>query len=112
MAHYLAAQHKRDPQFRLADDGVHLDPRGHWIIAREILLHRGVPASELDDTASGLDALRVQPHGLEVLDLVGSRQALLKDSWLTATGHKRPGMNPGIPLPEAQHAPASTRHGS
>jgi hypothetical protein len=28
----------------------------------------------------------------------GERQSLLKNSWLSATGHKRPGMNPGLPL--------------
>ena len=103
MARYLAAERKRDPQFRLADDGVHTSAAGHWIIAREILLHWGIPASEIGGTSSGMAVLRTLPHGLEVLDLVGRRQALLKDSWLTATGHRRPGMSPGIPLPEAQH---------
>jgi hypothetical protein len=26
----------------------------------------------------------------------------MKDAWLTVTGHKRPGMNKGLPLAEAQ----------
>ena len=42
-----------------------------------------------------------RPHGLEVLELVRRRQRLLKDAWLTETGHKRPGMTPGLPLDEA-----------
>ena len=42
------------------------------------------------------------PHGLEVLKLAGERQRLLRDAWLTATGHKRPGMKAGLPLDEAE----------
>ena len=37
----------------------------------------------------------------KVLELVRRRQRLLKDAWLTETGHKRPGMSPGVPLEEA-----------
>ena len=36
-----------------------------------------------------------------MLPLVQRRQELLKDAWLTATGHKRPGMSKGLPLEEA-----------
>ncbi len=34
--------------------------------------------------------------------LVVTRQNLLRDAWLTKTGHKRPGIKPGLPLPEAE----------
>ena len=37
-----------------------------------------------------------------MLPLVQRRQKLLKDAWLTDTGHKRPGMNKGMPLAEAR----------
>ena len=40
--------------------------------------------------------------GAEVLALVRKKQRLLKDAWLTSTGHKRPGMGQGLPLAEAE----------
>jgi pimeloyl-ACP methyl ester carboxylesterase len=46
--------------------------------------------------------LATHPHGNEVFALVQQQQRLLKDAWLTDTGHKRPGMNPGVPLGEAR----------
>ena len=34
-------------------------------------------------------------------DLVVERHNILKDSWLTQTGHKRPEMKKGLPITEA-----------
>ncbi|MGC8641949.1 MAG: hypothetical protein ACP5XB_18945 [Isosphaeraceae bacterium] len=53
---------------------------------------------ESPDFASDLG---VTLGNVAAIDLVRQRQALLKDAWLTATGHKRPGMAQGLPLPEA-----------
>ena len=92
MKSYLEAERKRDPKFRLADDGVHISLTGHWIIAREILIQWGIRPEVLGDP----------PHFPTVLELVRKRQVILKDAWLTATGHHRPGMSKGMPLPEAQ----------
>jgi lysophospholipase L1-like esterase len=101
MNQYLAAKRRTDPKFILAGDGVHANPQGHWIIAREVLRHLGAPDAPLnDDTPDALFA--ADPRGTEVLALVRQRQAVLKDAWLTAVGHQRPGMNPGKPLAEAQ----------
>jgi lysophospholipase L1-like esterase len=91
--------HRRDPRFRLADDGVHLNAAGHWRIARSIL---AAWKYEVPDAGSGEEALSTLPHGRVVLGLVQKRQRLLKDAWLTDTGHKRPGMAPGLPLDEAR----------
>ena len=71
-------------------------------MAREILVHWGIPAAELKRTDSGEAVLGARPHGLEVLALVKQRQTILKDAWLTATGHRRPGMARGLQLPEAE----------
>jgi hypothetical protein len=46
--------------------------------------------------------LAVHPRGQEILKLIQQKQRLLKDAWLTETGHQRPGMNKGLPLAEAQ----------
>ena len=41
MDSYLAERRKDDPQFAYAADGVHPNAVGHWIIAKQILLHLG-----------------------------------------------------------------------
>ncbi len=41
MNRYLAEHRKQDPKFRLANDGVHIDATGHWLIAQQLLLHWG-----------------------------------------------------------------------
>jgi hypothetical protein len=46
------------------------------------------------------------PHGLEVLKLSQQRSQLLRDAWLSAKGHKRPAITPGLPLEEAQRKAA------
>jgi pimeloyl-ACP methyl ester carboxylesterase len=46
--------------------------------------------------------LDAYPQGMEILKLVQAKQRMLKDAWLTDTGHERPGMNRGLPLAEAQ----------
>ena len=43
----------------------------------------------------------------ELLKLVRQRQEILRDAWLTATGHKRPGINKGLPLAEARRRAAT-----
>jgi lysophospholipase L1-like esterase len=101
MNRLLAAGRSADPQFKLAADGVHIGAAGHLLIAQEILRHWGEPAGRLQ--ATSVEAwFAAMPHGAEVLKLVGQRQRLLKDAWLPATGHQRPGMRQGLPLDEAQ----------
>jgi len=100
MNRYLKEHRQRDPNFFLARDGVHCNDEGHWIIAQQILLHLGATdAADADDARA---MLADQPHGQEIVKLVQEKQRMMKDAWLTDTGHKRPGMNQGLPLPEAQ----------
>jgi lysophospholipase L1-like esterase len=102
MKRYLASGRRRDPGFRLAADGVHLGGEGHWLMAREILSHWGIPAGDLGEARAIEQVLATRPHGLQVLDLVRRRQRLLRDAWLTATGHARPGMDKGLSIKEAE----------
>ncbi len=101
MNKFLAEQRKAKPDFILAGDGVHANAQGHWLMAREILHYLGAPekltTSENSTVLTTSSALAPQ-----VLKLVQQRQRVLKDSWLTETGHRRPGMNKGKPLAEAQ----------
>ena len=39
---------------------------------------------------------------LSLAKLIEKRQDIMKDAWLTYTGHKRPEMNIGLPMVEAQ----------
>jgi lysophospholipase L1-like esterase len=102
MKRLIADERGRDPGFRLARDGVHIDTAGHRLIAREILLHWRVPAREVADATGSEQVLAAHPYWLDVLKLVQQKQRLLKDAWLTDTGHKRPGMKRGLPLDEAE----------
>lgn len=102
MKRYLTEARQRVPGYRLADDGIHVNATGHWLIAREILRHWGVRDRGVIEAANGEEVLADRPHGLDVLKLVQQEQRLLKDAWLTSTGHKRPGMKRGLPLEEAQ----------
>jgi hypothetical protein len=102
MKRYLAEARRRDPTYRLAPDGIHVNATGHWIIAREILCHWGVKDRQFAAAINGEQVLADDPHGLSILKLVQQKQRLLKDAWLTSTGHCRPGMKRGLPLEEVQ----------
>jgi lysophospholipase L1-like esterase len=98
---FLTDKRQRDPAFTLARDGVHPDTTGHWLIARTLLGYFGAP-EEIGSLESAQPMLDRFSQGPELLKLVQQRQRLLKDAWLTDTGHQRPGMAKGLPLAEAQ----------
>ncbi len=101
MNRHLAEHREQDPAYRLAGDGVHINATGHWLIARQLLLQLGAPV-EVNTMADANVMLSAYPRGAELLRLVQQRQRLLKDAWLNAVGHQRPGMNKGMPLVEAE----------
>lgn len=86
--------------FALAEDGVHPGDVGHWIMARTILL--GLGANAVASAPDLKSAMASVPNAAPLIKLISERQTLMKDAWLTATGHKRPGMTAGLPLKEAQ----------
>ncbi|WP_343555722.1 SGNH/GDSL hydrolase family protein [Sphingobacterium sp.] len=98
MRRYLEAGIKKDPQFRLAADGVHPGELGHWLMAREIVRHLMQDIS-IENTWE--DNLHDKPKLRQLYALVLKRQTIMKDAWLTFTGHKRPGLAKGIPLEDA-----------
>lgn len=93
MKESVLAQRKNQPNFTFATDGVHPNSGGHKTIAQTIAkewsLDLGTPGN---DSA----VLRQQ-----VLKLVSERQQVLKHAWLSATKHKRPGIEPGLPMEQA-----------
>ncbi len=100
MNRYLAEQRLKNPTFFLAGDGVHCGEMGHWIFAKQILLSLG--ASDLGNVNIPEEMLTGQANGDALLKLIQQRQRMMKDAWLTATGHQRPGMNKGLPLVDAK----------
>ena len=99
MKQALAAARVTDPKFALAKDGIHPGESGHWLMAKAILTSLG--ATDVVDAATDTAMLARWRHGPEILRLIRQQQAVMKDAWLTATGHKRP-MRSGLPLKEAQ----------
>lgn len=100
MARYLAERRQADPAFALAADGVHPGPAGHWLIARELLRYLGAAGTLVNDDAPEALA-KSHPRATELLALVRQRQVLLRDAWLSAVGHQRPGLPKGAPLAQA-----------
>jgi lysophospholipase L1-like esterase len=86
-------QTRRDaqPDFRFAQDRIHPNSEGHWVMAREILSALALPTEEFTQN----------PAHTQLVGLIRTRSDLLKLAWLSETGHLRPGVPKGLPLPEA-----------
>lgn len=100
MKTYLENHIQKDSSFALAKDGVHPGETGHWLLSKEILLYLG--EKNISDAESITDSLVKVKNADEILLLISQRQLIMKDAWLTSTGHQRPGMKTGLPLREAK----------
>ena len=83
----LAERRKTKPDFHYAHDGVHVDDGGHQLIA------------DIIAKALGLDFTKQLPN--ELLEKLKQRHGIFRNSWLTESGHKRPGIKDGMPIAEA-----------
>jgi len=101
MRQLTAERRKTDPDYTLTRDGIHPNDTGSWLMAREILLHWGAPA-EIGQMDSVEPLLKSRPQGDSLFGLVRQQQIILRDAWLSETGHLYPGHRKGLPLPEAQ----------
>lgn len=90
----LAEGRAKDPKFYLSKDGVHPGTEGHAIMAQGVLDAWGIKLSAAD--------IATKAEYAELWKAVQAKQNLLKAAWLSSTGHKRPGVAPGLPLPEAE----------
>lgn len=102
MRRTLDARRKENSAFAFSKDGVHPDRAGHAVMAQALLAGWGFAPAQADAVlhwASDKDDA--------LLKLIAARRKLLSDAWLTATGHKRPGMAAGKPLAEAQREAAA-----
>ncbi|WP_459558057.1 SGNH/GDSL hydrolase family protein [Lacunimicrobium album] len=99
MARFLEERRQAEPEFVLQKDGVHPGSLGHWVMAKAIL--QGMGAKDLDDVRSQEDLTKSPAEGGKLLALFTQRQELLRNAWLSSTGHLRPGLSKGLPLEEA-----------
>jgi lysophospholipase L1-like esterase len=109
MTQEVARQRMADPQFTFQPDGVHPNAAGYWFVARQLIGWFGDEASAAAQTPQQmLKGLKI-PEA--VLPLVQQRVNVLRDAYVSAAGHKRPGVAAGLPIIEAekQAAELSTR---
>ena len=90
----LAARRTADPAFTFAADSVHPGDEGHLAIARAVLAGLG------DEQAARAADLpqRLGPF----LPEVTARLRVLRDAYLNAAGHLRPGVPAGLSVAEAE----------
>ncbi len=91
---HLSETRKTKTDYKLSNDGVHLSPEGHRIMASAI--HQSLFTKPLPKLPADLPKF------------YKTRQSFLSPAWLTHTGHTRPGIKPGLPLKEAQARAAFT----
>ena len=92
----VANARKKDPEFTLSGDGVHIDKRGHELFARAVMKALGIGV--------GIGG-KMPDAGL--FKLVEARHKVAHLAWLTHAGHKRPGPNSKIPFEDAMKQDAA-----
>jgi len=90
----LDEKRKQDPEFTFSPDAVHPSDDGHLAMARGIIAGLGG-----DDAALSPDLEKMLAP---FLPEVTARLKLLRDAYLSASGHLRPGGSAGMPLGEAE----------
>jgi lysophospholipase L1-like esterase len=88
-----------DPQFTFDPDGVHPNDQGHWFIAQQLIGAFGDPQAAAAATPQEMLAVHQAP--VAILPLVQQRMAVLRDAYVSAAGHKRPGVAAGLPVADA-----------
>jgi hypothetical protein len=93
MKEMLAAARAKDPATIFAPDTIHPNDEGHWAIARAVLTGLGDTKAAEASTPVAFGAF---------LPEVTARLQLLRDAYLAAAGHLRPGVAAGLPIGEAE----------
>ena len=86
---YVAAKRKKNADFTMSPDGVHVNTEGHSVLAAAIM-----QAWQIEQ----------KPVDAALLKLVSQRQQLLHRAWVSHVRHKRPGVKAGLPIEEARQA--------
>lgn len=100
MKAFLEKRRKKDPNFKLAEDGVHPGDLGHWFMTGCILT---TPWSGVSDTTTSVfGEVGDTPKTRALRALVEKRQNMMRDAWLRRTKFIRPDMPEGLPFDEAE----------
>jgi lysophospholipase L1-like esterase len=110
MTEEVAVRRKSDPDFTFQPDGVHPNDAGHWFIAWELIWWFGErsggrdaePRQMVNGSRPRNSPLDTDAEQTAYLDLAKKRTAVLRDAYVAAAGHKRPGVAQGLPLEEAE----------
>ncbi len=94
----LARRRQADPDFTFQPDAVHPNDEGHWFMARQLIRWFGdAEAAAAESPEAILEAQGFSPGAMK---LIRQRMAVLRDAYVAAAGHKRPGVRAGLPVPE------------
>jgi hypothetical protein len=89
----LAECRAKDPACVFSPDCVHPDDAGHWAMCRAVLAALGDEQGAAAATPAAYAAFMPE---------VKARLKLLRDAYVAAAGHLRPGVAPGLPIAEAE----------
>jgi lysophospholipase L1-like esterase len=104
MTKEVHARREKEKNFTFQPDGVHPNDAGHWYIAQQLILALGDErASKWSTPEEMTKELGASP---ELIALARQRVDLLRDAYVAAAGHKRPGVAKGLPLEDAERKAA------
>jgi lysophospholipase L1-like esterase len=104
MAGTLRQRRTSEPEFTFQGDAVHPNEQGHWVMAQALI--RWFGNGQAADAASPEQMLADAGVPQDVLPLVRQRMSVLRDAYLSAAGHQRPGIRAGLPVQQAQQEAA------
>ena len=104
MATELKRRRRLTPEFTFQPDAVHPSASGHWFIAASLI--RALGGDAAGRAASPELMLAELGAAEETFELVRRRMQLLRNAYLSAAGHQRPGIPKGETLDEANRQAA------
>lgn len=100
MTREVQKRRESDPKFSFQPDGVHPNDEGHWYMAQQLIRFFGDESVAAAATPQAMLATKKMPESL--FPLVQQRVNVLRDAYVSAAGHKRPGVAAGLPVSEAE----------
>jgi lysophospholipase L1-like esterase len=100
MTRFVQTQRIDHPLFTVQPDGVHPNESGHWLIAQQLIRWAGDDKSAA--ATSPHDMLKAKGIPEALLGLSSARVGVLRDAYVGAAGHKRPGVAKGLPVDQAE----------
>jgi len=93
MKSLLDAKREDDPNYTFIPDAVHPDEAGQWAICRGVLAALGDEKTAAEERPEWFANFLPECH---------ERMTILRDAYLAAAGHLRPGITSGLPIGEAE----------